>query len=60
VSLLNQKAVRQFALDMAKVHKQFHPFTQVAASFFPKIEAAVRQAVIREVQANPSRGKTLE
>ena len=45
---------------MAKVHKQFHPFTQVAASFFPKIEAAVRQAVIREVQANPSRGKTLE
>ena len=58
-SLINKKLVRQFALDMAKEHKPFHPFTRVGGVFLSKIESAVRRAVIAEVKATPSRGKTL-
>jgi len=55
---LNAKAVRQLALDIAKKTRS-HPFDRVGESFISRIDAAVRTAVIREVAAHPSKGKTL-
>ena len=59
-SLICRSAVKQLALDMAKQHKPFHPFTRVSAEFYPKVEAAVRRAVIEIVKQQPSTGQTIK
>lgn len=57
--LLNQKAVRELALELAKQHKPFHPFERVGRSFIERIESRVRQVMIAEVKSLPSKGKTI-
>ncbi len=57
-SFLNAKAVRQFALDHAKKSRA-HKFERVGESFVARIDAAVRQAIVREIAMHPSRNKTL-
>ena len=55
---LNAKAVRQYALDYAAKNK-FHKFERVSPEFVVKIDGAVRLAIQRAVQAQPSVGKTI-
>ena len=60
MSMLNRKAVRDYALAQAKEIRQFHPFERVGSSFFDKIEGAVRRAIVNEIKQHPSKGKTLQ
>ena len=58
-SLLNRKAVKEYALAQAKALRPFVPFERVGGSFIDKIEGAVRRAIISEIKLLPSKGKTL-
>jgi hypothetical protein len=58
--LINQKHVKNYALYQAKALRPFHPFTRVSKNFLERVEAAVRQAVINEIKAHPSKGTTLQ
>lgn len=55
---LNAKSTKQFALDYA-AKSRAHKFERVGESFIQRIDAAVRQAIVREIAAHPSKGKTL-
>jgi hypothetical protein len=57
--LINQKAVRDHILTLAKQIRPHHPFERVGASFLARVEGAVRSAITREIQQHPSKGKTL-
>jgi hypothetical protein len=57
--LINQKAVRDHILALAKQLRPHHPFERVGASFIARIEGAVRSAIVSEVKQHPSKGKTL-
>jgi hypothetical protein len=56
-SLINKKAVKEFALECAK--GRFHKFTRVSSDFLIGIENAVKQAIRLRVEGQPSVGKTL-
>ena len=55
--LINKKAVRDFALTVAK--NRSHKFTRVGADLYIKCEADVKEFIRRYVQALPSKGKTI-
>lgn len=58
-SLLNRKAVKEYALTQAKALRPFVPFDRVGGTFIDKIEGAVRRAIVNEIKSLPSKGKTL-
>ncbi len=55
---LNRKKVKETALEIARASRA-QPFERVGRTFLERIEAAVREAIAREVRTHPSRGKTL-
>lgn len=56
-SLLNKKAVKEFALECAK--GRFHKFTRVSERFLISVEAIVKGTIDFKVKNMPSVGKTL-
>jgi hypothetical protein len=56
-SLINRKAVKQFALSMAE--NRAHQFTRVSAEFFTKADAHLRIFIRQYVSQLPSKGKTI-
>jgi hypothetical protein len=58
--IINQKAVREYALTQAKQLRPHHPFERVGASFIARIEGVVRNAIVTEIKQHPSKGKTLK
>ena len=56
-NMTNQAAVKRRALEVTQ-QRAWKP-TRVAKSFLDRIEAQTRAAIVREVQAHPSKGKTL-
>ena len=56
--LINRKAVKAFALQMAKTRA--HEFTQVGNDFVVRCEAQLKQFIRTEVQRLPSKGKTIQ
>ena len=56
--LINRKAVKVFALQMAKTRA--HEFTQVGNDFVIRCEAHLKQFIRAEVQRLPSKGKTIQ
>jgi hypothetical protein len=56
-NLTNRAAVKRRALEIAQ-QRAWKP-TRVSASFLDRIEAQIRAMIVREVQAHPSKGKTL-
>lgn len=55
---LNRAKVKQTALEIAKLNRA-QGFTRVGASFLARIEYTTRSAIVHEVMAHPSKGKTL-
>ncbi len=55
--LINKKAVKDFALSMAKTRS--HKFTRVGGGFFVKCEANLKSFIREHVQRLPSKGKTI-
>jgi hypothetical protein len=55
---LNRSKVKQTALDYAREFRA-QGFTRVGKSFLDRIEAQTRAAILFEVKAHPSKGKTL-
>ena len=60
MSLINQKAVRELFLATAKLERPFQKITRVGDEAYPKVEAAVRQAVIQIIRANARTGQTIK
>jgi hypothetical protein len=58
-TLLNRKAVREFALNVAEARRGAANFQRVGASFLAAIEAAVRESVLERVVNHPTNGRTL-
>ena len=58
MSLLNKKAVKQLALELAQ--KRHHEFTRVSPEFVNRIEATVRNIIESSIQSLPSLGKTIK
>lgn len=56
--VVNQKAIRRLALDLAQ--KRAHKFTRVSQDFVNRIDASVKMLVLREVEALPSKGRTIK
>lgn len=61
-SLLNQTHVRQYTLDMLKAKRPHlaEKMTRISASYFERIEAKVRNAIVNEIETMPSNGKTIQ
>jgi hypothetical protein len=57
--LINKKAVREYALAQV-TQLRHHSFERVGASFIDRIEGAVRNTIVQEIKAHPSKGKTLQ
>ncbi len=55
---LNKQKVKKTILAYA-AQARAQKFTRVGTSFLERIEARVRKAIIDEVEAHPSKGKTL-
>ena len=55
-TLLNQTAVRRFALEQARITRR--PFTRVSARFVEEVEAALRTLIAGRVHSARSK-KTL-
>ena len=60
MTLINQSAVRQLALKVAREARPAAGFERVGSAFLERINAAVALAVRREVEHHPSVGKTLK
>jgi hypothetical protein len=56
-NIINRAAVKKRALELVS-QRAWKP-TRVSASFLDRIEAQTRAMIVREVQAHPSKGKTL-
>ena len=56
---LNRSKVKETALEYARQFRPFNKWTRVGQSFVDRIEAQTRVAIINEVKAHPSKGKTL-
>lgn len=56
-SVINKAAVKKLALEKAQL-RAWKP-ERVSKSFVDRIEARVRAMIASEVQAHPSKGKTL-
>ena len=56
--LINRQNVRRFVLDHAK-RTRSHKYTQVAATVYDQMEAAMREKCRRIVHAQPSAGRTI-
>jgi len=56
-NMTNRAAIKKRALEVA-TQRAWKP-TRVSSSFLDRIEAQVRAMIVREVQAHPSKGKTL-
>ncbi len=57
---INAKAVRQLALHLASQHRPAQGFNRVSKEFLERIDGKVRNLVLAEVKAHPSKGKTLK
>lgn len=60
MTYLNAKACRELALFLAKTHRPAQGFERVSKDFLERIDAKVRALILTEVQAHPSKGKTLK
>lgn len=56
--VLNKKAVRRLALDLAK--RRTHKFTRVSEEFIDRIDSSVKLLVLREIESLPSKGRTIK
>jgi hypothetical protein len=56
--LLNKRLIRQMALDES-ARNRHHVFSQVAPSFYGRLEAVLRTAIREIVASQPSKGKTI-
>lgn len=59
--IINRSAVREFALVVLGQERPHlaEKFTQVSAEFFDRIEQRLRVAIVQEIRACPTCGKTL-
>jgi hypothetical protein len=57
---INAKAVRELALHLASAHRPAQGFTRVSKEFLERVDAKVRNLVLNEVKAHPSKGTTLK
>lgn len=57
-SLLNNAAVRRFALDFAR-RERSHPFTRVSAAYLKELNETTERIIARHILEHPSRGKTI-
>lgn len=55
--LLNRKAVKRLALEMAK--NRAHKFTRVSAEFLVDMDSRLRGMIVSHVSNLPSRGMTI-
>jgi hypothetical protein len=60
MNLLNQKAVREFALAAASQYRGAVGFERVSKDFLIRIEADLKSKIIAAVKAQPSLGKTIK
>lgn len=60
--LINRTATREFALVVLAQERPHlaEKFTQISAEFFEKIEQRLRIAIVQEIRACPTNGKTLK
>lgn len=57
-SLLNRKAVKQLALDVAS--RRAHRFTRVSKEFLEQVEGELKTLVTTKVNSLPSVGMTIK
>lgn len=60
--LINRAAVREFSLVVLAQDRPHlaGKFTQISADYFEKIEQRLRLAIVQEISAAPTNGKTLK
>ena len=60
--LINRSAVREFSLAVLGQERPHlaDKFTQISAEYFQKIESRLRIAIVQEIRAAPTNGKTLK
>ena len=56
-SLINKKAVKELALNLAK--NRYHKFTRVSKEFLEQMEFNLRGSIQRHIEGLPSKGKTI-
>jgi len=56
--LINQKAVKLYALDVAKQTRS-HPFTRVSSELLGALDMKLKNTIEDWVQRHPSKGSTL-
>jgi hypothetical protein len=57
--LLNQAAVREYALTLAKTQRNGR-FTRISASFLTRLNAKLKVSIEHEVHSHPGVGHTLK
>ncbi len=60
--LINRTAVREFSLAVLGQERPHlaEKFTQVSAEYFERIETRLRVAIVQEIRAAPTTGRTLK
>ncbi len=56
---INAKSCRELALHLAAQHRA-HGFNRVSKEFLERVDVRVRNLILSEVTAHPSKGKTLK
>jgi hypothetical protein len=59
-SIINKKALRTFALEMADYYRSAAGFERVSEQFLIRMEAECKSRIIAAVKAQPSIGKTIK
>lgn len=57
--ILNQARVKRLALDIAR-RQRTHKFTRVSQEFIQRIDASLKVLIVREINALPSKGRTIK
>jgi hypothetical protein len=57
---INAKSCRELTLHLAANHRAAQGFNRVSKEFLERIDAKVRNLILSEVTAHPSKGKTLK
>lgn len=60
MQFINSKATKQFFLYAASQYRPAVGFTRVSQEVLEHIDAKVRNMIIAEVKAQPSRGQTIK
>lgn len=58
--LINEKAVRQTALNMMEILRPYHKYTRVSKRFIRQIEIEVANLIRKNLNLSPRTGRTID